>query len=277
MRNTVMSKWRETFFTCPQPQENAPLILELAGITHPDPAYRISRPASNGIFVLEYVIRGRGEIYYDDQHYSPEAGDAYFLQPHASHYYYSDPEDPWEKVWFNLRGPLMDKLCEAYNLQGMIYYRNCPLQEDFFKGLKIVRNWQADSAERFALQIHRIISCLYSWRNRNPEWNKSADGLKLKEYLDLNWQKPVTIGKLAKLIRKSPAQMMRIFRHDWNDTPNHYLQELRSSYSCRYLENTDCPVKELARLMGFKDEFYFSNWFKQRTGVSPSQYRNRFR
>ncbi len=93
-----MSKWRETFFTCPQPQENAPLILELAGITHPDPAYRISRPASNGIFVLEYVIRGRGEIYYDDQHYSPEAGDAYFLQPHASHYYYSDPEDPWEKV-----------------------------------------------------------------------------------------------------------------------------------------------------------------------------------
>ncbi len=74
----------------------------------------------------------------------------------------------------------MDKLCEAYNLQGMIYYRNCPLQEDFFKGLKIVRNWQADSAERFALQIHRIISCLYSWRNRNPEWNKSADGLILK-------------------------------------------------------------------------------------------------
>ena len=272
-----MPQWRETFYSCPQPQENAPLILELAGITHPDPAYRISRPASNGIFVLEYVIRGRGEIYYNDQHYSPEAGDAYFLQPHSDHHYCSDPEDPWEKVWFNLRGPLMDKLCEAYNLQGVIYYHNCPLQEEFFKGLEIVRNWQADSAERFALQIHRIISRLHDWRNRNPERNKSPDGLRLKEYLDLNWQKPVTIGELAELIRKSPAQMMRIFRHDWNDTPNHYLQELRSSYSCRYLENTDCPVKELARLMGFKDEFYFSNWFKQRTGFAPTQYRNKFR
>ena len=272
-----MSKWRETFFFCPRPKEDAPLILELAGITHPDPSYRISRPASNGIFVLEYVIRGHGEIYYDDRHFSPEAGDAYFLQPHAAHYYYSDPEDPWEKVWFNLRGPLIEKLCEAYRLEGMIYYRSCPLQEEFFKGLEIIRNWQADSPERFALQIHRIISRLRDWRNRNPERNKSADGLKLKEYLDLNWQKPVTIGELADRIRKSPAQMMRIFRHDWNDTPNHYLQELRSSYSCRYLENTDCPVKELARLMGFKDEFYFSNWFKQRNGIAPKQYRNKFR
>ena len=39
-----MPQWRETFFSCPQPQENAPLILDLAGITHPDPAYSISRP-----------------------------------------------------------------------------------------------------------------------------------------------------------------------------------------------------------------------------------------
>ena len=37
------------------------------------------------------------------------------------------------------------------------------------------------------------------------------------------------------------------------------------------------PVKELAMMMGFQDEFYFSHWFKQRNGVSPSLYRDRFR
>ena len=71
--------------------------------------------------------------------------------------------------------------------------------------------------------------------------------------------------------------MMRIFRQDWSDSPYNYLQKLRDFFSRQYLENTSCPVKELAGLMGFKDEFYFSNWFKQRNGVSPSLYRKRFR
>ena len=272
-----MAKWNETIYSCPQTRADAPLILELAGITHPDPTYRISRPASMRMYVLEYVIRGHGEIRCDDRQYRPEAGDTYFLQPYTAHSYNSLPADPWEKVWFNLKGPLMDKLCEAYRLQGVIYYRNCPLQEEFFEGLKIVRNWQAGSAERFALQIHRIISRLHDWRERNRGQGKSPEGLRLKEYLDLNWQKQVSTENLANLIRKSPAQMMRIFRNDWNDTPNRYLQKLRSAYSRRYLENTDCPIKELAGMMGFKDEFYFSNWFKERNGISPSRYRNKFR
>ena len=82
---------------------------------------------------------------------------------------------------------------------------------------------------------------------------------------------------LARLIRKSPAQMMRIFRRDWDDSPYNYLQKQRDYFARQYLKNTSCPVKGLAMMMGFQDEFYFSHWFKQRNGISPSLYRDRFR
>ena len=72
---------------------------------------------------------------------------------------------------------------------------------------------------------------------------------------------------------KSPAQTMRIFQKDWGDTPYNYLQKLRCSYACRYLNNTEHSIKELASLLGFKDEFYFSNWFKKQMGCAPSFYR----
>ena len=66
MRNLIMAGWNETIYTCPQPSGSQPLFLELAGITHPDTSYRISRSGAEDIYVLEYVIRGRGR-----QPYSP--------------------------------------------------------------------------------------------------------------------------------------------------------------------------------------------------------------
>ena len=29
----------------------------------------------------------------------------------------------------------------------------------------------------------------------------------------------------------------------------------------------------IAEIIGFRDEFYFSNWFKEKTGVSPLFYK----
>ncbi len=272
-----MSVWNETVYTCPWPEPGAPLVLELAGITHPDPAYRISRADPGETYVLEYVIRGQGHVYCGDRYYPIAAGDVYFLQPHVPHKYYSDPADPWEKIWFNLHGPLLKALCEAYRLHGVVYYHHCPLQEEFFHALETVRNWRNDSLPELSLRIHRILGRLHAWRNSHPEWRKSPEGVRLKEYLDRNWQRKITLAELARLIHKSQAQMMRIFRQDWNDSPGGYLQKQRDCFSRQYLENTNCPIKELAMRMGFQDEFYFSNWFKRRNGISPTGYRNRFR
>ena len=277
MRNIIMIEWNETIYSCPQPTENQPLRIELAGITHPDKSYRIFRSESKDIYVLEYVISGRGHLIHGGQYYEVTAGDVYFLQPHITHNYYSDPADPWKKIWFNLQGPLIEALCNAYQLHGVVYYHDCPLQEEFFRSMEIIRNWNSNSLIEFSLQIHRIFERLHTWRIRHPEMDKSPEGIRLKEYLDQNWQQKISIASLARLIRKSPAQMMRIFRRDWGDSPYNYVQKQRDFFARQYLENTNCPVKELAMMMGFQDEFYFSNWFKLRNGLSPTLYRKQFR
>jgi AraC-like DNA-binding protein len=39
------------------------------------------------------------------------------------------------------------------------------------------------------------------------------------------------------------------------------------------LHDTKLPLKHIARTLGFESPFHFSKAFKQRTGMSPSQWR----
>ena len=272
-----MSAYKETFFSMPMPQKDAPLQVLLAGITHRDPAYRIVRNPPLNMYVLEYVIRGKGHLHWGDKYYTPTGGDVYLLQPPLPHEYHSDSSDPWEKIWFNLSGPLAGALCDAYHLRGVVYFHKCPLEKEFFDAAELLRKPGDSFSREFAIRIHRIIAGIDLWRHRHPETRKSPEGIRLKEYLDANWRNKISLKELAGEIRKSEAQTLRIFQKDWNCTPYAYLQEQRSFLARQYLENSDYPVKILAEMLGFKDEFYFSNWFKTKNGMSPGIYRKQFR
>lgn len=64
MRIMIMCAWKETFFSMPMPPKDAPLKLLLAGFTHKDASYRIVRNGLDDIYVLEYVISGKGHLHW---------------------------------------------------------------------------------------------------------------------------------------------------------------------------------------------------------------------
>ncbi len=269
--------FNETIYFAPPPAIQTSLRLVCAGITHPSPDYKIRRPPGNGLYVLEYVLSGKIHMAYGGDIFTASAGDVYLLQPEMSHDYYSDNNAPAEKIWLNLSGPLMGALCSAYHIYGIAHFPQCPIRQDFEDALSIVRTMSDGDDPRLALHIHKIVADIGSWHKMHPGLKKSREGMRLKDYLDKHWQKNISINELAVHIHKSTAQTMRIFRRDWGSTPYEYIQERRQTAACQYLENTDCPVKELAERLGFNDEFYFSNWFKKRTGISPTQFRRKFR
>ena len=74
--------------------------------------YRIRRECSD-ITVLEYIVSGTGHLCVENRSYTVCAGDVYLLHPFTSHDYHADWKDPWEKIWFNLSGPLVEHLIDA--------------------------------------------------------------------------------------------------------------------------------------------------------------------
>ena len=58
-------------------------------------------------------------------------------------------------------------------------------------------------------------------------------------------------------------------------SPAQYHLQLRIKKAEDMLSMTNKPIKEIAFELGFSSLFYFSRLFKQKTGVNPTELRNR--
>jgi AraC-like DNA-binding protein len=67
------------------------------------------------------------------------------------------------------------------------------------------------------------------------------------------------------------------FRRRWLSVskipPGRYLKQLRITEACRLLAETTKPIYEIAHMVGFADELYFSRRFHRELGMAPRTYR----
>lgn len=64
----------------------------------------------------------------------------------------------------------------------------------------------------------------------------------------------------------------KIKKH-FGKTPSKLIQERIILEAKKLLHLTNKPIKEIASILKFEDEFYFSRYFKKEVGVSPKNYR----
>ena len=56
-------------------------------------------------------------------------------------------------------------------------------------------------------------------------------------------------------------------------SPKEFVSEFRLKKACMYLEKDSCTIAEVAYRTGFNDPVYFTRLFKQKKGMTPTQYR----
>ena len=54
---------------------------------------------------------------------------------------------------------------------------------------------------------------------------------------------------------------------------NRLVTELKMEKAAHLLRETDMSIKEITNATGYNDQNYFSKLFKQKFGVSPTEYR----
>lgn len=87
----------------------------------------------------------------------------------------------------------------------------------------------------------------------------------------------VDFDRLAARHGMSPSTFRRRWQQVMGMPPARYVQELRIQAACRQLVESNRPVREIAEQVGFEDGLYFSRRFRLETGVSPREYRRRYR
>jgi transcriptional regulator GlxA family with amidase domain len=87
----------------------------------------------------------------------------------------------------------------------------------------------------------------------------------------------ITVEVLARRALMSPRSFARRFKATTGTTPHAWLLGQRLAAAETLLEESDAPIEEIARLVGFGTAAGFRDQFARRRGVSPRAYRQTFR
>lgn len=259
----------------PYTDTDSPFSVQAMGISYCDGTYRISRECSD-VFVLEYILEGRGTLQNETGICYPAAGDVYFLKQGEKHSYFSDAGQPWKKIWINAQGTLLDALTKVYSLENITYISQVPCRDLFERLYRICRQdiaYQAIFAQA-ALAVHEILAQFaQALKSRQEGEYTPEEALQLRSLLEQSLEKRITIGKLAERVHLSPSQTIRIFRRAFGQTPYDYLLEKRIEAAKILLRHSLLSCQEIAFRLQFSDAHYFSSFFKEKTGLCPTAFR----
>jgi AraC-like DNA-binding protein len=88
-------------------------------------------------------------------------------------------------------------------------------------------------------------------------------------------QRLPTVEEMARQAGYSRAHFTRAFKEVLTRSPQGFMIEMRIDRAKDLLQNTTQTVTQIAEVLGYPDIFHFSKQFKQRTTMTPTQFRQR--
>ena len=88
-----------------------------------------------------------------------------------------------------------------------------------------------------------------------------------------NYSEPISVAHAAEYAAMSKRNYQRRFKAEFGITPLEYLLRTRFEALCSMLVETELPIDKIARRCGMGDGNRLGRIFKERIGVSPTQYR----
>ncbi len=253
--------------------------IQMSGVTNPNPDYRhtyVGVPdALYGYYVFEYVVSGVGYIEMNDEKLHIEAGDFYYYHKYAKLSYHSDRDDPYKKLWVNVRGTLVDSLVDSFGLGMFIRKKmNC---EDTFRELHsllepVGNNPEAGTLRAAARIIYRLVDMAADEKQLFGTVTPSTPAERVRGFLDAHLMRGISLREVAAANYISEMHAIRVFTEKYGMTPMKYHREKRLAEAKELLTSGAMTIKEVSDAFGYSDRRHFTSVFRREYGMTPAEY-----
>jgi two-component system response regulator YesN len=124
----------------------------------------------------------------------------------------------------------------------------------------------------FILKLkNSLIADIQSCKNYNTAIGQA------QQFIKQNYARDLSLEEVAASINLAPCYFSRLFSHVAGTSFINYLTEIRIQRAKELLQGTSDKIKDISATVGYSNIYYFSRVFKNKTGVTPVEYRKQKR
>lgn len=246
-----------------------------------EPGWKITK--SFGAYSLWVITEGELELKINNKHYTLSKGDVALFRPGNRHSASSPSGCKLLFVYFTLKMGAERDLLEAANISGMlskafIGKESLVFCDTFLELYSIAQRIPLKLYVSFIDFLYTLITFIESddfvhfYNRANPLSESSMHNALM--YIEEHYSENITAKEIAHKMHLSESSFVTKFKNIVGASPGAYITEFRIKKSVELLLSTTMKQDEIAKSVGYTNQYTFSKAFKKHFGESPSKFRH---
>lgn len=235
-------------------------------------SHRDENPNGRGSAGLVYIVTGEVRYHFAEQSFSVRAGDLLFL-PRGGRYTFDIGAEDYNYIFVNFDfAEDADVLPEVFTIRG-------DRIERYFRQLQRIYNARPpEYREECMSRLYAIYACIRrEGREQYLPRTKRESVERAAAYIREHYSDPsASVAAAASVAGASLAHFRRLFCQVYSVSPQEYMMDLRIDAAKDLLSVSTLSVREVAEASGFASAYYFSRFFRIKTGLTPTEYRAKY-
>lgn len=231
------------------------------------------------IYVLHYVVSGSGFL----NNIPIKKNQVFLLSPGSDDIYRPDPNDPWTYIWVELVGPSITTYINYCGFNEDIKILDVKESEEIMNQFSIIFNEVPKLVNKHSKEIMYVSSTMNIFssiieKNGYLEKNKEKSNQEIVidniiSFINSNYSDPnLNVEYLANHFSYASSYLTRLFKKYTNLSPIKYITKIRMEYATQLFEKKHTNINQVASIVGYQNQFYFSKIFLKYYGIRPSEY-----
>lgn len=235
---------------------------------------------------ISFVMKGSITYEIEGNVYEVSEGDVVIVPPRKYHKEICDPKGDFEVLFvcvsFKKNSKVFD-ISKYFRFPSVIKISNLKEMYDIFEDiLKEVTYRQEGYLLKINAQIYNLLVAIFRNENcinnkidsikRISNFRKKKTADEIKQYIEMNYNKKISLDKLSKIFFLSPQYISALFSKQTGYTPIEYLNKIRIEKAKKLFVAGETNISKVAQEVGFGDIHYFYKVFRQFERKTPVQF-----
>jgi AraC-like DNA-binding protein len=234
-------------------------------------------------YQLVYITKGRG--WFSSQSAEKRqlvtAGTMILLFPGEWHSYEPDTATGWHEHWVGFRGMHIDNRVKNgfFSKEEPLYNIgvSSPVVSLYEDIIRIAEKEKTGYQQMISSIVLSILGTVY-YKNKNRQYKDTYIVDKINEARDIiknNIENTLSQEDIAKKMGLGYSWYRRMFKEYTGVSPAQYQLQQKLMRAKELLTTTDRNISEIAYSLHFENVCQFSTFFKNKEGITPSEFRKR--